>query len=109
MYIKVNNKKIEIKDCVKFIDKFKSLKFVLEKIDYGIRITKKKRISTYFFFQPVDICVTDKNNNIIGIFENIPSERKTFMFKAYYIYYLPLGTVKYLEKQKQLIPIEKKN
>ena len=107
MYIKVNNKKIEIKDCIKFIDRFKSLKFVLPTIDYGIRISKKKKISTYFFCQNVDICVTNKNNEIIGLFENVKSEEKKIMFKAYHIYYLPLGTIKYLEDEKYLIPKEK--
>ena len=108
MYIKVNNKKLEIKDCVQFKDRFKSLKFILEPLDYGIRISKTKLISTYFFCQRVDICVTDKEDNIIGLFENIKSEKKKIMFKAYHIYYLPVGTIKYLEGQKQLIPIEKK-
>ena len=107
MYIKVNNKKIEIKDCIKFKDRFKSLKFVLEKIDYGIRMPKKRFISTYFFCQRVDICVTNKDNEIIGIFENVKSEKKKIMLKSYYIYYLPLGTCKYLEKEKYLIPKQK--
>ena len=107
MYIKVKNKKLEIYDCVTFIDRFKSLKFILEPIDYGIRLPKKKKISTYFFCQRVDICVTNKNDEIIGIFENVKSEKKKIMFKAYNIYYLPLGTCKYLEKEKYLIPKEK--
>ncbi|MBQ9019465.1 MAG: hypothetical protein IJ097_04075 [Bacilli bacterium] len=109
MYIKVNNKTIKIKDCIKFKDRFKSLKFVLEKIDYGIRIPKTKLISTYFFCQKVDICVTDKNNNIIALFDNVNSEKKKFMFKAYYVYYLPVNTIKYLENKNQLIPTKKKN
>ena len=104
MYIKVNNKKIEIIEYNKFIDRFKSLKFILEPIDYGIKISNKKTISTYFFCQRVDICVTNKDNEIIGIFENVKSEKRKIMFKAYNIYYLPLGTCKYLEKEKNLIP-----
>lgn len=107
MYIKIKNKKIEIKDCIKFTDRFRSLKFVLNKIDFGIRISKKKLISTYFFCQKVDICVTDKNNKIIGIFEDVKSEKRKIMFKAHHIYYLPLGTCKYLENEEYLIPKEK--
>ena len=107
MYIKINNKKLEIKDCTKFKDRFRSLKFVLNKIDYGIRIPKKKLISTYFFCQRVDICVTNKSHKIIGIFENVKSEKKKIMFNSYYIYYLPLGTCKYLENEEFLIPKEK--
>ena len=107
MYIKIKNKKLEIYDCLTFSERFKSLKFVLDKIDYGIRIPKKKLISTYFFCQKVDICVTDKNNKIIGIFEDVKTEKRKYMRKSYYIYYLPLGTCKYLEDEEYLIPKEK--
>lgn len=107
MYIKIKNKKLEIYDCITFKERFKSLKFVLEPIDYGIRISKKKTISTYFFCQKVDICVTDKDNKIIGIFENVQSENRKIMFKAYHIYYLPIGTCKYLENQEYLKPLKK--
>lgn len=108
MYIKVNNKKLEIYDCTTFKERYKSLKFILEPIDYGIRIPKTKLISTYFFCQNVDICVTDKYHNIIGLFENVKPERKKLMGRAYYVYYLPVHFTKYLEEEKQLIPQEKK-
>ena len=64
MFLKLKNKRIEIVELNKFNEKFKSFKFYLNKIDYGIRI-KKKHYNTYFFCQRVDICVTDKNNTII--------------------------------------------
>ena len=83
----------DLKNMVSLVDSFK---FYLEKIDYGIRI-KKKHYNTYFFCQKVDICVTDKNDNIIKLYQNVRSEKIKFFFKAKYIYYLPLGTVKYLQ------------
>lgn len=107
MYIKVNNKKIEIFEYTKKLDKFKSLKFVLEKIDYGIKIPKKHLISTYFFCQRVDICVTNKDNIIIKLYENIKSEKRKFIAKAYNIYYLPLNSCKHLKIGESLIAKEK--
>ena len=107
MYINVNNKKIKILEYATFKERFKSLKFVLEKIDYGIKIPKKHLISTYFFCQKVDICITDKDNIIIKLYENVKSEKKKFMLKSNNIYYLPLNTCKYLKIGEELIPKEK--
>ena len=96
MHLKCGKKRIEIIELNKFNEKFKSFKFYLETIDYGIRI-KKKHYNTYFFCQNVDICVTDKSDNIIKLYQNVRSEKIKFFFNANYIYYLPLGTVKYLQ------------
>ena len=97
MYISLNNKKIKVEEYHKFIERFKSFKFYLEKIDFAIKIPRKKIINTYFFCQKVDICVTDKNNKIIKLYENFKSEKLRIKFKAYNIYYLPLNTAKYLQ------------
>ena len=107
MYIIVNNKKIKILEYTKLKDRFKSLKFILDKINYGIKLPKKHLINTYFFCQRVDICITDKNNTIIKLYENIKSEKKKFLFKPHNIYYLPLNTCKYLKVGETLIPKEK--
>ena len=97
MYLKIKNKKIEIIECTSRIERFKSLKFVLEKIDYGIKISNKKIVNTYFFCQRVDICITDKDNKIIALYENLKSEKLLIKWNSYNIYYLPLNTVKYLK------------
>ena len=107
MYIKVNNKKIKILERTKKLDRFKSLKFVLEKIDYGIKLPKKHLISTYFFCQRIDICITNKDNVIIKLYENIKSEKKKLFLKSINVYYLPLNTCKYLKIGETLIPKEK--
>ena len=101
MLLKIGKKKIEIVELNKFNEKFKSFKFYLEKIDYGIRI-KKKHYNTYFFCQRVDICVTDKNDTIIKLYENVRSEKLKFFLRAKYVYYLPLGTVKNLKLNEKL-------
>jgi hypothetical protein len=107
MYLKVNNKKIEIKEYNKFSERFKSFKFYLEKIDYGIKIPNKRRASTYFFCQRVDICFTDKDDKILYLYKDIKSEKKIFKFKAKNIYYLPLDTCKYLKVGEKLNIIKK--
>ena len=96
MYLKIKNKKIDIKEPDNLKDQFKSFKFYFDKIDFGIKL-KKKFINTYLFCQRVDICVTDKNNKIIKLYNNIKTEKFRFFFKAKYIYYLPLDTVKHLK------------
>ncbi len=97
MYIKVNNKNIDIIECTSFKERFKSLKFILDPITYGIKIPNKRLVSTYFFCQKVDILVTDKDNKIIYLSENTKSEKKKLLPKKYNIYYLPLNTVKHLK------------
>lgn len=92
MYLKLKKKKIEILEYTKMIDRFKTFKFYLEKIDFGIKIPKKKYASTYFFCQRVDICFTDKEDKILYLFENVKTEKRFFKFKAYNVYYLPVNT-----------------
>lgn len=106
MYIKINKQKTEIKEYTKFTEKFKSLKFVLDKIDYGIKIPNKKLANTTFFCQRVDICFTDKDDKIIALYENVKTEKRIIKLKAKNIYYLPLNTVKYLNKEEKF-PLKK--
>ena len=101
MYLKVKSKKISIKDYKSIKEKFKSFKFYLKPIDFGIR-TKGKIATTYFFCQKVDICLTDKDNNILALYENVKSEKRKINLKAYYIYYLPLDTCKHLRVDTKL-------
>ena len=97
MYLKINNKKIEIVECNSFSKKFKSFKFVLDKINYGILISNKRNINTYFFCQRVDICLTNKENIITNLYKNVKSEKLFLKLKKRNVYYLPLDTVKYLK------------
>ena len=103
MYIKVKNKKIEIKELKTWKDRFKSLKFVLEPIDYGIKLPNKRWINTYFFCQRVDVCITNQDNIILELRSRIKSEKRRFLWKKYNIYYLPLKTVENLTVGEKLI------
>ena len=102
MYLKVKKKKIEILEYSKKIDKFKSLKFVITPIDYGIKLTNKKIINTYLFCQKVDIIVTDKDNIIIAIYNDFKSEKIRIISKAHNIYYLPLNTANHFYLEEKL-------
>ena len=97
MYVKAGSKRIKIKRLNKFPDRFKSFKFVLEPIDYGILIPKKKFVNTYMFCQRVDVCLTDRDDRIVALYENLKSEKLKLKFKSYNVYYLPLNTVKHLK------------
>lgn len=92
MYLKNTNKKIEIFEYTSFIDRFKSLKFVIDKIDYGIKLPNRKIINTYFFCQRVDLCITNKDDIIIYLYKDLKSEKFFIKFKSYNVYFFPLGT-----------------
>ena len=92
MYLNIKNKKTEIKKYDTFKDRFKSFRFYLEPIDFGIWFPNKKLASTYFFCQRVDICFTDENLKVLAIYNNIKSEKRKFKFKSKNIFYLPVGT-----------------
>ncbi len=95
MYLKINNKKVEIIEYTKFWEKFKSLKFNLKLLDYGIKICNKRGINTYFFCQNVDIIFTDKNDIIKYIYSDVCSERSIIKVKKYNIYIFPLHIANY--------------
>lgn len=95
MYIKCNNQKIKIKECKTMKEKWKSLRFVLVPIDYGIKIANQRLWSTYYFCQRVDILITNKEDIIIKKYENVKSEKRKILWKKYNIFYLPPNTVKH--------------
>lgn len=107
MYLKLKNNRIKILEYTTKKDRFKSLKFVLEPIDYGIKIPHKKIASTYFFCQRVDVCLTDKEDKIIALYENIKSEKRKLKWKTNNVYFLPLNTSKYLKIGEKMPLIEK--
>ena len=71
MILKCNKKEIEIKEYLSLKQQLKSLKFVLEPITYGIKMPNKRIWSTYYFCQRVDIIITDEEEKIVKVIENI--------------------------------------
>lgn len=102
MYLKTETKKIQIKELVNFKDRIKTFRFKLDKINYGIKLPNKKTANTYLFCQRIDICLTDKNNKIIGLYENVKSEKIIRKRKTKNVYLLPLDTVKELQLGQQI-------
>ena len=97
MYLKIKNEKIKINEYTKFKDRFKSLKFYLKEINFGIKLPNKKIANTYFFCQRIDICFTDKDDVIVRLLNNIRSEKIYIKFKAKNVYFFPVGTNKHLK------------
>lgn len=111
MYIKFKKKKIEIIELKSLWEKFRGLKFVLEPIDYGVKFSNKKFVSTYFLCQKVDVVLTDKDEKILYLYESVKSEKYILPKpKVNNVYFLPLGTIRLLEvgKKLELIDNDKK-
>ena len=108
MYLKVNNKKLHIREMTKFMDRLIGLRFYFQTLDFAMKYPKKRKINTYFFFQKVDVILTDKEEKIIKLIEKCPTEKKIRRKrKVYNIYFVPLGTVKDLKIGDTLKFVEK--
>ena len=93
----INGIKYEIIDCNTFIKKLVGLMFKKEKIDNIYHFPKCSSIHTFFMFQSIDICMTDKDNKIVYLKENLrPWHIIWPQKKAYHTYEMPLNTSKYL-------------
>ena len=97
MYLKLKNQKLKINEYTKFKERFKSFKFYLKEMNFGIKLPNKKIANTYFFCQRVDICFTDKDDIIIKLLNNEKSEKLHLKLKAKNVYFLPVGTNKNLQ------------
>lgn len=98
MYIKINNKKVKLIEANTFFQRLKGLKFVLGPLDYGVRFPNKKSSNTNFLFEKIDVILTDKDEKILFLFENVGTERKIRRRKnVYNTYFVPVKTVKDLK------------
>ncbi len=107
MYLKLQSKKIPIKEYKTLKERFKVLKFDLNKLDYVICFPNKRYLSTYFFCQKIDVCFTDHNNKVLYIHEQLKSEKRILHLKANKIWILPLGNASKL-KIGDTLKIDKK-
>ena len=98
MKLVINNKKINIEKIDGFFNRFKLMKFRLEKLENGFLLSKRKYLNTYLYCQKVDVVMTDKDNKILYLYSNLKSEKIIFFKKkAFNTYILPLNTSKYLK------------
>lgn len=97
MKLKVGNKKLEVNTLDTIFQKFRGLKFVLQPIQEGYRF-KSKYANTYFLCQRVDIIMTNKENTILRLYENVKTEKIIFpKRKVTYTYFLPPHTCEHFQ------------
>lgn len=87
MKLILDDKKLLLKDCTKF--KNKLLGFMFKKnINYVLRF-KCKAIHTFFMREEIDVIITNKNNKVIYIYNNLKKNKIIIKKNAYYFYELP--------------------
>ena len=97
MKVIVSKKEINLKEAKTFFKKLKGLMFQKE-ITYCLRL-KTNNIHTFFMKEPIDIIMTDKNNNILYIFKNVKKNKIIIKPKVYYTYEFPNNFIKCEPKQ----------
>lgn len=98
MYIKLKNRKVKLIEANTFWERFKGLKFVLGPLKYGVRFPKKKSSNTNFLLEKIDVILTDKEEKILYLIENIGTEKKIRRKKnVCNTYFVPRDTVKELK------------
>lgn len=87
MKIILDNTELELKDCIHFKDKL--LGFMFKKnINYALRF-KCKSIHTFFMKENIDVVITDKDNNVLYVYNNFKKNRIIIKKNAYYFYEMP--------------------
>lgn len=82
------DKDIEIKQCNNFFSKLMGFMFK-KNFNYGLCF-KCKSIHTFFMRENIDVIMTDKNNKVLYIFNNLGKYRIILPKKGvYYTYELP--------------------
>ena len=97
MTLYVNGKNIEIIECKTFYKRLKGFMFTKSKINYGLLFNRCSSIHTFFMFQPIDVILLDKNNNIIKTYEKLEKNKIILPKKnVYKVLELPINTIKYI-------------
>ncbi len=96
MYIIIANKKYKVNYMNTFYKRFTGLMFKKEKITDIYLFPRCNSIHTYFMKQNIDICILDKNYNVVFKMENLKPS-KILIKKGYYTLEMPLGTAKHIK------------
>lgn len=84
-------KDIEIKICTNFFNKLIGLMFK-KNFNYGLCLKKCNSIHTFFMLKKIDVIMTNKENKILYIFNNLGPCRIILPKKnVYYTYEIPNG------------------
>lgn len=103
MKIILDNNELDLKDCIHFKDKLLGFMFK-RNFNYALRF-RCKSIHTFFMKKNIDVIITDKNNKILYIYNNLSKNKIIIKKDAYYFYELPNNTNTY--KVKDIIKIIK--
>ena len=93
MYIKLDNKKISLKQAKSFKDNFLGL-MGKSNFDYGI-IFRCNGIHTFFMKEKIDVLLLDKNYKVLYVIENLGKNRILLPKRGvYYTIELPVNSIK---------------
>ena len=87
MKVIINKKEINLIDANKFHNRLLGLMFK-KNINYALRI-KTNSIHTFFMKEPIDVVMTDKNNNVLYIYKNLNKNKIIIKKNIYYTYEFP--------------------
>lgn len=71
MYINLKNKDIDIKVCNNYFNRLIGYMFYLDPITNGLCFPNCNAVHTMFLYQPIDIAMTDNNNKILYLYQNV--------------------------------------
>lgn len=92
MYILLNNKKIKIKDCIKYKDRLLGLMFK-KNINEGLLFKKCNSIHTFFMFENIDVIGLDNNDIVVGYKKNLKPYKFLMVKGAKKIIELPCNSI----------------
>ena len=87
MQIIVDEKEIKLIEANSFFKRLKGFMFQKD-INYCLKF-KTKSIHTFFMKEKIDVTITDKFNNVLYIFKNVPKNKIILKKDAYYFYEFP--------------------
>lgn len=92
MILHLNHKDIEVKNCIKFKDRFIGLMFKKNITPYYFPHCNS--IHTFFMKANIDVIMTDKNNKVIAIYNDVSKNKIIINKKAYNTLELPSSKYK---------------
>jgi uncharacterized membrane protein (UPF0127 family) len=95
MKINVKQLNIDVTTCNKWHSRLIGFMFKKENITKGLLFDRCNAIHTFFMYQPIDVVMTDIDNNILFTFENLKANKIILPKKGVYkTYELPVGSIK---------------
>lgn len=65
-----------------------------KEFDYCMRFERCNSIHTFFMYTPIDVVMTDKDNNVLFVFKNLKPNRIVLPKKGVYsVYEFPCGSI----------------